>query len=293
MKPTDNIAVAELLDASPHANRETIDEHSPIPQRFFRLDCDPFSDNVNPGFFFRTEAHENAFISMRRCIEENISLGLTTAISGTGKTLLTQVLIQELEPERYRPALVLIYPDMSRTALLKEICTELGIANIGTRPTMHQLVNAIQQEIMSLYLKGIKLVVIIDEAHFLNSDNLQILRTLSNIEIPERKLVTVLLFGEDSFNQKLDNPKFKSILSRMFTRVALRPLTRGEVEQYVKFRILMANGRPSLFASNCFDLLFELSGGIPREINRICHNALQRAASKGLSAVSPDLLSIG
>ncbi|MBN1868432.1 AAA family ATPase [Candidatus Sumerlaeota bacterium] len=283
-------SVVEMIDGSPVAGREEIDSGSAQPLKFFRLQQNPFADSVNPEFFYRTEAHEAAFIAMKRCIEEDISLGLTTAASGTGKTLLTQVLLHELDPERYKPALILIYPKMSRMAMLREICAELQIEIRAKRPTTHDLMETIQRKIMDLAVEGVKLVVIIDEVHFLTAENLQVLRTLSNIEVPEKKLVTVLLFGEESLLPRLDDPKFKSILSRMYTRVHLRALTPDEVEQYVKYRLLLAHGRPDIFQPDCFAWLARETGGIPREINRVCYNAMREAAAHRQSRVTPDLL---
>ncbi len=45
---------------------------------------------------------------------------------------------------------------------------------------------------MILHERGQRLVVVIDEAHFLKADALHILRTLSNLETEHEKLVTVL-----------------------------------------------------------------------------------------------------
>lgn len=290
MAPFQEVSVVDLVDDSPVANRESFTEASAQPLQFFNLSDHPFADSVNPEFFYRTEAHEAAFVAMKRCIEENVSLGLTTAVSGTGKTLLTQVLLQELPPEKYRTALVLIYPKMSRMALLADICRELHVEVPSRRATTHDMIDAIQQEIMALYVRGIKLVLIIDEVHFLTADNLQVLRTLSNIEVPEKKLVTILLFGEDLFLPTLEQPVFRSILSRMFTRVQLRPLTAGEVEQYVKYRLLLTQGRTDFFEPECFAWLAEASQGIPREVNRLCHNALSRAAASGRRSVDLEIL---
>ncbi|HBF35590.1 TPA: hypothetical protein DDW35_13595 [Candidatus Sumerlaeota bacterium] len=288
----DDLCIADLLDDSPEPNRETMPEPAGPrePLALFRLRCHPFQDSVNPNFFFRTDAHENAFIAMKRCVEEDISLGLTTAVSGTGKTLLTQVLLQDLAANpKYRPILSLIYPKMSRASLLQDICSELDI-DATKRAFTRDVVNLIQQKIMELHTQGIKLVLLIDEVHFLDADNLHVLRTLSNIEIPEKKLLTVLLFGEDCFLKKLENPIYKSILNRMFTRVQLRELTRDEVEQYVKYRLLLAGGSPKLFDSSCFDALAQMSGGVPREINRICYNAMRQAAELGRKSIGTDLL---
>jgi general secretion pathway protein A len=276
--------------AGRRVSRERIEEASADPVKMFSLAAQPFADNVNPEFFFRTEAHEEAFMAMKQCIEEHVSLGLTTAISGTGKTLLTQVLLQELDPRLYKPILVLAYPGMSRTALLREIVAELKVENLPARLTTHAVIAAIQGHIINLYLKGMRLVLIIDEVHFLSADSLHILRTLSNIEVPEQKLVTVLLFGEQSFLTKLQNPAYRSVFSRMFARTDIRPLKRTEVEQYVKFRLLMAAGNPGLFSEDSYDLISDLSQGIPREVNRICHVSLGVAARHGARQVTGEMI---
>lgn len=253
--------------------------------RHFGLQSQPFLDNLSPEFFFRTEAHEQAWSKMMRCIEDDISIGMTLAPSGTGKTFLTQILLSELDRERYLPVLVLVYPGMTRTSLLVELFRELTGEAPAPKLTAAKLIIRVQDEIIALHRAGRKLVVIIDEAHFLRADCLHILRTLSNIEIPEKKLVTVLLFGEEVFQQKLAKPQFKSVLSRAFVRADLRALRAGEVEQYVKFRLLIASGRPTLFASSCMQVIADKSQGIPREINRLCHNALYSAADEDANTV--------
>jgi type II secretory pathway predicted ATPase ExeA len=64
----------KLVDAShAHAPREQVHETSADPLKMFRLAAQPFADNVNPEFFFRTEAHEEAFLAMKQCIEEHVS----------------------------------------------------------------------------------------------------------------------------------------------------------------------------------------------------------------------------
>ncbi len=285
--------IDEIMDVSgaqcpkPQAqSQEVFAERSTSPLEHFHLRSHPFADNVNPEFFFRTEAHEEAFLRMKQCIDNDVALGLTTALSGTGKTMLTQILLQELDPRSYKPILVLVYPGMARSALLNEIMNELQLElPAGTRANVYGMIAAIQQEIIRLHRRGVKLVIIIDEVHFLRADSLHILRTLSNIEVPERKLVTLLLFGEESFLARMENPTYRSLFSRIFERVMLRPLNKNEVEQYIKFRCLMVGGGPSLFAQETFARIYELSGGVPREINRICHSAMSRAARKALIKV--------
>ena len=58
----------------------------------------------------------------------------------------------------------------------------------------------------------------------------------------------------------------------------------------MKFRLLVAGGKANLIALDAIESLHRLSGGIPREINRICHNALGLAAREQLSQVDAALI---
>lgn len=282
--------IVDLLDEGSGHSRAEFEEKTSLAVKHFHFRENPFIDSVNPQFFYRTQAHEDAYIKMKKCIEEHIAIGLTTAPSGTGKTLLTQILLNELAPERYEPILVLAYPGLTRVGLLREVASEMGLEEFPPRAPLHQIMGAVQERIVDLHKQGKKLVVIIDECHFLGLEPLQMVRTLSNIELPERKLVTLLLFGEQMFLTKMDRPEYASIFNRMFVRAKLRPLLEDETQQYIKFRCLVSGGRASIFQEGFFARVHELSKGIPREINRLCHSAMFEAARQGLGQVSEQLL---
>lgn len=284
------INIVDLVDGYSSGADAEFGERTSVAVKHFGFRENPFLDSVNPQFFFRTEAHEDAYIKMKKCIEENIAIGLTTALSGTGKTLLTQILLTELEPEHYEPILVLAYPGMTRTALLREVAMETGVQDLAPRAPLHTIMAAIQDRIVELHRGGRKLVIIIDECHFLGVEALQMVRTLSNIELPEKKLITILLFGEDSFLAKMNKPEYASVFNRMFVRARLRPLSEDETRQYVKFRCLVSGGRAGIFSEEFFAALHRLSGGVPRQINRLCHTAMFEAARGGMPLVGKEQL---
>jgi len=278
MEATDPAAIVEMVDVAPATKPgEQMRMGVERPHQWFGFEDNPFRDSVNPKFFFRTESHEQAYVKMRECVDEDIALGLTAAASGTGKTLLTQILLADLDSRKYHPVVILVYPQMTRTALLTEIARELEL-EVSDSSRVQTLIAAVHRRIIDLYRQGIKPVLIIDEVHFLKADSLHLLRTLSNIEVPERKLVTILLFGEEAFLDRLAQPKYRALFSRVFVRADLQPLAAAEVEQYIKFRCLVAGGSGAIFEKATFSLIHELSDGIPREINRICYAAMTRAA---------------
>ncbi len=44
--------------------------------------------------------------------------------------------------------------------------------------------------------------------------------------------------------------------------------------EYIDFRLTVAGGKPGLFSPEAVQMIFELSGGIPRRINAIATTAL-------------------
>ncbi len=237
----------------------------------------PFSDSVNPDFFYESTIHETAFKKMLMTIQDNISLGLVHGVSGTGKTLLTQMLLTHLDPELYQVALVMVSPGMSKTSLLKEILREL-MEETEIFPSKTQaLLDLLHEQIIDLYRQNKKLVMVIDEAHFLSAEALHILRTISNLETPQKKLATCILFAEDLFLRRLSHPSYQSLRSRMYMKVSLAPMDLDETVQYIKFRLLSAGCALPPFNEDTYSEIHKSSGGICRDINRICHNSLTEA----------------
>ena len=243
----------------------------------------PFPDSVQPGFFFRTEAHAEALRNMRLAAELKTSLGLVTGSSGTGKTLLSQLLLESLEETAFRAVLVLVTPGLSKTGLLREILAELGIALPVGIGQVHDLVRLLSNHIIELHREGRRLIVIIDEAHLLSADCLHVVRTISNIETPEQKLSTSLLIGESRLAQRLEHATFESLRNRIYLRSTLAPLTVEEAEQYVKFRLMTAGRFEDLFTPGAFAALHAHSKGIARTLNKVAmlsllEGSLRRAA---------------
>ncbi len=115
---------------------------------FYGLKDNPFGDSVNPEFFYRTSAHHEALDKMRMTAEHKISLGLVTGPSGTGKTLLTQILLKSMDEEKYETILVLVTPGLSKTGLLREILSELCVAQPAGMSRTEDIVKLLRNAII-------------------------------------------------------------------------------------------------------------------------------------------------
>jgi general secretion pathway protein A len=184
--------------------------------------------------------------------------------------MISQLILNNLHPNEHHPILVLVGPGMSKTALMKEILTELNIPLPEDHFTSTQdLLKLLSDHVIALYRQGRKLVILIDECHFLSSDSLHMVRTITNIEVPDRKLVTCILFGEQRFLKRLNHPSHASLRNRMYLRGELGPISEAECAEFVKFRLLKAGRMDDLFDRGALAALHECSGGICRNINKL------------------------
>jgi general secretion pathway protein A len=257
---------AAAPDAAPPAADADIDF-----LQFYGLKSNPFADSVNPAFFFRTERHEEACVRLMLAVRNDLSFGLVTGPSGSGKTLISQMVLTQLDDPRYRPVLVLVSPGMGKTALLKEMLNEMSIPlPEGPFVSAQDLFNRLGEAVMECHRQGRKPVFIVDECHFLSAESLHMIRTISNIELPEKKLTTCLLFGEARFAKRLEHPSYDSLRSRVYMRTELAPLSAQECEQYVNYRVLVAGRMEELFRPSALGLVHAHAGGICRNINKLC-----------------------
>lgn len=274
-----------------------VDTLTPDPQltgeedflSFYQLSELPFADAVNPKYFYKTDGHEEALIRLLLAVRHDMSLGLVTGPSGSGKTLLSQMLLQSLDPAVTEAALLLVSPGMSKTALLKALMSELALpVPEDLFVSAQELLARIQDHVVALHQQGRKLVVLVDECHFLAPDSLHMVRTLTNLETAEKKLVTLLLFGETRFLKRLDHPSYASLRNRMYLRSELKALTAAETEQYVKFRLMLAGRMEDLFDADAFAAVHEYSGGIGRGINKLCTLALLEGYRRRVPTLGAD-----
>ncbi|MEW6518925.1 MAG: AAA family ATPase [Thermodesulfobacteriota bacterium] len=256
--------------------------------RNFGLRQNPFKDTLDTDLFYRTRQHEEALVKIRIGIDDCHALILLTGRSGTGKTLLSQLVIRGLDPARFVPVFVPVYPGMGKGMLLAGILAETE--QPGTGRLTHERLHLLQEAAVHLHVAGQRLVIIIDEAHFLKADALHILRTLSNLETEQEKLVTVLLIAENSLARRLSSPSYASLRGRITFAVNLAPLSRAETEQFIKFRLLKCGGPPGLLADEAYDAVHRLSGGVPREINRLLYNGFLEALSGNQQIISAALI---
>jgi hypothetical protein len=83
------------------------------------------------------------------------------------------------------------------------------------------------------------------------------------------------LLGQPQFRTILASPRLEQLRQRVTAAYHLGPLSEAESRAYVEHRLRRAEwkGDPS-FTEDCFPLIHQHTGGVPRQINTLCSRLL-------------------
>ncbi len=255
--------------------------------RLLGLDREPFSTSPDPAFFYQSPKHRSVLANL--LIEFHLKRGLSVILGdiGTGKTTLGRKLIQML---RERPGFLFhivldpTYPseDLFFSALIKTL--GIGIAN--PNPNLVDYREVLEQYLFHKSISDHQTVVlVIDEAHKLNSLSLEALRILLNYETNDSKLLQLVLLGQLELLPIL--LKMPNLADRISHKCQLKPLDRAETQDMIAFRLHEAGYRSSvsIFQNEAIDAIYEYGEGYPRRIAMLCHRALRILAMQRGRAV--------
>lgn len=244
-------------------------------ESYWGLKRNPFESTNSPEGFYRSETHQTALLKLRYLIENRKGAGLVIGGTGFGKSLLFDILSQELA-DTHGPFVNIAFPQMSAAELLAYLAVELGAdpANVGDHAGgLDRTVREIGRLIAEFGRKGRHPVIGIDEAHLIDDVQVfQALRLLLNLVPQGRHDLSLIFAGQRELLSSIR--RIVQLEERLAVKCVLRPFTAEETVAYVSHRLQAAGAAKPIFNPDAMQPLFELSGGVPRRINRICDLSL-------------------
>jgi type II secretory pathway predicted ATPase ExeA len=247
---------------------------------FFKLKERPFAAAPVTKRYFPAANIEHARQSLRRAIDRAEGTGLIVGPSGTGKSLLLQVLADEFR-DRLRPVLLTSGRLSTARALLQAILFELNL------PYRHMDESELRLSLVD-HLAPSKLgceglLLLIDEAHSMSWRLLEEVRMITNLVRDGQPRVRVVLAGSPKLEERFASPRLDSFSQRLAARCYLESLSRDETAAYVRGQIQAVGGVPTrLLADDALAAVHRATDGIPRLINQVCDHALLLASLGGL-----------
>lgn len=243
-------------------------------ETYWGLERNPFQNVSGPQFFYQSETHRAALLKLRYVLENGLGAGLLSGGSGYGKTCLAQTFAAQLSDE-FSPCVHLVFPQLSPPELLAWLAVELGADEdeIGGDMRLDRVVRQIERRLREHTAAGRHPIILLDEAQLIDDQRvLQALQLLLNFQQQGRVVFSLILIGDRPLLGRLR--RLPQLDDRIGVRGVLQPLSQGGVEGYVAHRLVAAGASEPIFDDSALTALFELSGGVPRRINRLCDLAL-------------------
>jgi general secretion pathway protein A len=197
---------------------------------------------------------------------------IITGEVGAGKTILVNNLLSTIDRRSFVTANI-VTTQLAGDDLLYMVAAGFGIAKEGL--SRGPLLQRISEFALAQHRNGKRLLLIVDEAQNLSFEALEELRMLSNIFFDRTMALQSFLLGQPQFRATLGSPRLEQLRQRVTAAYHLVPLGEGERRAYVEHRLRRADwkGDPH-FSEDCFPLIHQRTGGVPRQINTLCSRLL-------------------
>lgn len=255
---------------------------------YFGFHEEPFNITPNSRFLYLSQRHREALAALLFGIQQRKGFIALTGNIGCGKTTICRALLNQLDRENTRVAMIL-NPQLSDLELLQAINAEFSLPDDLT--SKRQLMNALNEFLLEEFRHDRTVVLLIDEAQRLGPEALEQVRLLSNLETETAKLIQIALVGQPELAELLDLPELEQLNQRITVRYHITPLTLDEVSDYIGHRIEVAKPvRPVKFNLRALKRIYEFSAGVPRRVNVVCDRALLITYAQEKYEVSEDVV---
>ncbi|MBU0689378.1 MAG: AAA family ATPase [Gammaproteobacteria bacterium] len=240
----------------------------------FGLDEPPFKITPVTDFFFSGANRGEILDALVYAITDGEGIIKISGEVGSGKTMLCRMLLDKL-PTNIK-AIYLANPSMSRDELLYAIADRLQLDLEGKR--VNVILQTLQNHLETMYERGERVVVLVDEAHAMPLETLEELRLLYNLQVGKHKLLQIVLFGQPELDEKLAQTNMRQLKDRIVHHFTILPLSPKIVHAYLMFRMRAAGYKgPDIFSANAEKQIGKASQGLMRRVNILADKSLLAA----------------
>ena len=240
---------------------------------YFGLSAPPFDGSPDPRFFCVLPAHAEPLATLEYAVHSGKACTLVLGDSGSGKTLLGQVLAQRTARQG---RVVWVHGfGQSAAGLHVTVCTPGSLSPAETRGPSAAAETALSAWLRTLPPSRQTTTVIVDDADGLPTPGWNDILALVTREVRTPQPVCVILLGLPGLIDTLGAPALVRLQRRVFRTCRLNSLSSEDVGAYIQHRLAVAGGHPAeLFTADAIALIHRFSDGNPALVNQLCDNAM-------------------
>jgi general secretion pathway protein A len=269
---------------------------------FWGLKENPFDEVTDTRFFFESEDHREALDRLLYVVNDrNMNMGLLTGEVGSGKTITKNVFRSSLPRQSFEEidfvnsnfAFVdILYDIVKRITFLDPRISLEEDPCLPQRGDKYMLMNLFKEKIEKLVFEEKRhLVLVFDEAQQMTNETIDEIKGLTNISSGTHSYISIFFVGQPELREKIR--ELKQVDQRIFLRFHLNNLDYANTTRYIQHRLKVAGlTRETIFTSLGYELIFRSTGGVPREISRLCKLAMSYGFARSIPEISKEDIQI-
>ncbi len=246
----------------------------------------PFDKNVNSRDVLETDPLRES-IARLDYIKRRGGILLLTGDPGVGKTLALRRYADSLNENLFRTFYTPL-STLSRADLLYHINRRLGLPSRLSKSAIYDQIQTALLE--SKQQAGKTVVLIIDEAHLLQTGPLEELRLLTNFKMDSYDPFILILAGQSDLRRTVEFAIMEPLNQRIAMRYHMPGLCPDETKRYVTHHLKLAGAAVPILDEQALEAVHQVSFGIPRRIGAVTEQALTYAMFDAKRTVTPEMV---
>jgi type II secretory pathway predicted ATPase ExeA len=244
----------------------------------------PFASGLNPRYFFPSPVHDEALARLHFLVEHHQRLGLLLGGTGTGKSLVLDMLARDMRRVGGQVANIsLLGVDLHEFMWL--LAAELGL-NPDRHCEVFSLWRAISDRLIENRYQQLDTVVLLDDADEARPEVLEHVARLAQVNRGDGwPLVVVVSVTADRVSRLGSR-----ILELAELRIDLEPWEEVDTAGYLTATLAQAGCKAPIFTDDAVHRLQTVSGGIPRRVNQLAALALVAGAGRRLPRIDAETI---
>ncbi|MCA9188867.1 MAG: hypothetical protein R3E01_12115 [Pirellulaceae bacterium] len=251
-------------------------------ESYWGLNESPFRGALDPRFYFNSPVHEEALARMNFLIDNRRRVGLMMSRSGSGKSLLLEVLASQLRRAGHSVAQLRCL-GIDHYEFVWRLAVDLG-QNVDPRWSIGCHWRAVGDVLQVNRYQRTNTVVMIDDADEAESEVLStIVRLAQQSPAPDSRL-TILLTCNEERVELLG----RRLLDLCELRIELRSWQHQDTAEYLRSTLAKAGREKPAFDVFAIARLHDLADGVPRKVRQIAELSLVAGAGQEQDLIDAD-----
>ncbi len=254
--------------------------------RFYNMGRNPFAKGLPTDMAHPTEDLRQVHARLTHLSRAG-GIGLVTAEPGAGKTFAVRTWADGLNPNTNR-LVYLCLSTVTNMEFYRELCHGLGVEPCFKKSDMFRDIQACVRSLVEE--RRVRVTIVIDEAHYLQSSVLRDLQMIANFDMDSRDMLAIVLVGHTVLAQYLSRQPHEALRQRLVVNYRMSGLDEPGTAEYVRSMLLAAGADPDVFDDAALATAHACAGGSIRRLNSVVANALTIGAQQRARAIDAEMV---